>query len=160
MRIVVAAIGRMKAGAEQELVGRYADRARKSGRSIGIIQLDIRDSAESRGQSAGRRRDEEAAALLSDIPADAVVVALDETGKSLSSRKFAQWIARRRDDGAGDLYVLIGGPDGHGEAVRRRAQLTMSLGAMTYPHQIARILIVEQIYRAITILTGHPYHRD
>ncbi len=160
MRMVVAAIGRMKSGAERDLVERYRDRARKAGRGVGVTRFDIRDIAEARAPSAERRRDDEAAALIADIPANAVVVALDESGKALSSRKFADWVGARRDDGTTDIHVLVGGPDGHGAAVKSRADLLLSLGAMTYPHQIARILIAEQIYRAITILSGHPYHRD
>lgn len=160
MRMVVAAVGRMKSGAERDLVERYRDRARKAGRAIGITQFDIRDIAEARAPVARRRRDDEAAALIADIPANAVVVVLDEAGKALSSRDFANWLGARRDDGAAEMHLLVGGPDGHGMAATSRADLVLSLGAMTYPHQIARILIAEQIYRAITILSGHPYHRE
>lgn len=160
MRMTIAAVGRMKAGAERDLVDRYAERARKAGRNLGITKIDIRDIAESRATASDRRRDEEADRLVSDIPPDAQVVVLDETGKAMTSRAFADWIARQRDSGAGDMHFLIGGPDGHGASARSRANLTLSLGAMTFPHQIARILIVEQIYRVMTILGGHPYHRD
>jgi len=160
MRIVIAAVGRLKAGAERELVERYGDRAAKAGRVLGITRLDTRELTESRAQTARQRCDEEAEALLAGVPAGAVVVALDETGRALTSQQFADWIDGHRDRGTTDLVFLIGGPDGHGATVRARADLTLALGAMTYPHQIARVLLTEQVYRAVTILTGHPYHRE
>ena len=88
-----------------------------------------------------------------------LVVCLDETGKGLSSTALTDWIRLRRDQGVASIAFLIGGPDGHGAAVRERADLTLSLGAMTWPHGLARVLLLEQLYRAATILAGHPYHR-
>jgi len=89
-----------------------------------------------------------------------IVVVLDEHGRSLTSRDFAARIGNWRDDGVGEIAFLIGGADGHDEAVRVRADLLLSLGTMTWPHQMVRVLLAEQLYRAQQILAGHPYHRD
>lgn len=89
-----------------------------------------------------------------------IVVVLDERGRSLTSRDFATRIGAWRDDGAGEIVFVIGGADGHDEAVRTRADLLLSLGSMTWPHQMVRVLLAEQLYRAQQILAGHPYHRD
>ena len=89
-----------------------------------------------------------------------MLVALDETGRNLDSRAFAQQIARWRDDGAADLVFAIGGADGLGSPLLHRATLRLALGAMTWPHQLVRLMLAEQVYRAVTILSGHPYHRD
>jgi len=158
MRITIAAIGRMKSGPERELLDRYVDRAGKQGRALGIGRVEVREAAESRAARADDRRAEEAAVLLDGLGDRVTVVALDERGRTLDSDGFAAFLEARLAEGR-DLAVLIGGADGHGEAVRGRADLTLAFGAMTFPHQIVRILAAEQIYRAITILAGHPYHR-
>uniref|UniRef100_UPI00035D10FC 23S rRNA (pseudouridine(1915)-N(3))-methyltransferase RlmH n=2 Tax=Brucella/Ochrobactrum group TaxID=2826938 RepID=UPI00035D10FC len=90
----------------------------------------------------------------------AALILLDERGKTLGSEAFAAIVGRMRDDGKRQLIVAIGGPDGHDPALRSRADLVLALGELTWPHQIARILIAEQLYRAATILAGHPYHRS
>jgi 23S rRNA (pseudouridine1915-N3)-methyltransferase len=87
-------------------------------------------------------------------------VVLDERGKTLNSRDFAGQIGSWRDDGMAEIVFLIGGADGHDDAVKQRADLLLSLGALTWPHQLVRVLLVEQLYRAQQILAGHPYHRD
>lgn len=89
-----------------------------------------------------------------------VAVVLDERGRNMASRDFAAKIGTWRDDGVGEIVFLIGGADGHDEAVRARADLLLSLGAMTWPHQLVRVMLAEQLYRAQQILAGHPYHRD
>ena len=93
------------------------------------------------------------------LPAGAVIIALDETGKTRTSVAFSQELQELRDAGTADVAFAIGGPDGHGPALLDAARLTLALGPMTWPHQIARVLLAEQIYRAITIASGHPYHR-
>lgn len=158
MRVTIAAVGRMKAGPERELLDRYVDRAGKQGRSLGITRVEVRETVESRAARAEDRRAEEAAVLLDGVAEKTAVIALDERGRSLGSDDFARWIGERIGEGR-DLAVVIGGADGHGEAVRGRADLILAFGAMTWPHQIVRILAAEQIYRATTILAGHPYHR-
>ena len=158
MRVIVAAVGRMKAGPERELLDRYVDRAGKQGRALGITRVEIRETPESRSPRADDRKAEEAAALLAGLSDAAHVVALDERGVTLDSPGFAAMVDARLADGR-DLALLIGGADGHGAAVLARADLRLAFGAMTWPHQIVRILAAEQIYRATTILAGHPYHR-
>jgi 23S rRNA (pseudouridine1915-N3)-methyltransferase len=86
-------------------------------------------------------------------------VVLEPTGKSLTSEAFAAFLRDTRDGGAKTCLFLIGGPDGHGESVLTTASLKLSLGALTLPHGLARVVLVEQLYRAATILSGHPYHR-
>jgi 23S rRNA (pseudouridine1915-N3)-methyltransferase len=101
----------------------------------------------------------EGLALTEDLPRDAVTIVLDERGKSISSEDFARRLARLRDEGASDVAFLIGGPDGHGEELRKKAVLLLSFGSMTWPHRLVRVMLAEQIYRAVTILVKHPYHR-
>lgn len=158
MRLTIAAVGRMKSGPERDLLDRYVDRTVKQGRPLGITRLDLRETTESRSPRADDRRAEEAAALLDGLGERTCVVALDERGRTLDSAAFATFLGDRIAEGR-DVAVLIGGADGHGEAVRSRADLTLAFGAMTWPHQIVRILAAEQLYRATTILAGHPYHR-
>lgn len=159
MRISVFAVGRMKAGPERELADRYFDRFAKAGPSLGLEFLSVAEIAESRAATADLRKQEEAVRLFEALDAGAKLILLDERGKTLSSESFAAHLGRMRDDGARQLILAIGGPDGHDPRLRTRADLVLSLSAMTWPHQIARILIAEQLYRAATILSGHPYHR-
>lgn len=158
MKVTIAAVGRMKAGPERELLDRYVDRAAKQGRGLGITRVEVREIGESRGARADDRRAEEAAALLDGLSDKTAVIALDERGRTMGSDAFAAHLGTLVAEGR-DLAIVIGGADGHGEAVRTRADLVLAFGAMTWPHQIVRILAAEQIYRATTILAGHPYHR-
>ena len=110
--------------------------------------------------SAKARQRTEAQALLHKVNDKAMLVALDERGKSMGSQAFATKIAELRDDGAGQLVFVLGGPDGHGGELLQRASLKLSLSPMTLPHGLARAVCCEQIYRALTILANHPYHRE
>jgi len=159
MRIVVAAIGRMKTGPERELVARYLERARGSGKPLGLSGFDIAEPGESRAGSAARRKAEEAEALLSACPEGFVRIALDEHGKSTTSEQFASDIARWRDDGKPGIGFFIGGADGLDPQLVSDADRTLSFSPLTWPHQLVRIMLAEQLYRATTILSGHPYHR-
>ena len=159
MKVTVVAVGRLKAGPERELLDRYRDRASRAGRQLGL-GFDSREIPESNARSADSRKDEEAALILAAVPQGSILIALDERGKPLDSRAFADRIAAWRDAGTKDLAVVIGGADGLGPAVLQKADLRLAFGAMTWPHQIVRILLAEQLYRAVTILSGHPYHRD
>lgn len=159
MRLILAAIGRLKDGAERDLYERYAERLAASGRALAIGPLALAELPESRAQTADLRKADEAQRLLAAAkPAEARIV-LTETGKSLTSEAFARLLAQHRDNGVSALALLIGGPDGHGEAALAGASLKLSLGAMTLPHGLARVVLAEQLYRATTILSGHPYHR-
>ena len=159
MRLIIAAIGRVKAGPEQELIARYADRLTKSGKAIGITALETIEIAESRAASADLRKREEAKALLARL-GEAPIIAFDERGKSFDSRAFAGLVQTELDAGANSLAFLIGGADGLDETIRAKAKHVVAFGKLTMPHQIVRMLAVEQAYRAVTILTNHPYHRD
>jgi 23S rRNA (pseudouridine1915-N3)-methyltransferase len=160
MKCIIAAVGRQKAGPETELVARYLDRASKAGRALGITSLDVIELNESRARSAEERKFQEAEQLLKALPDHCTLIALDERGKTITSPAFAQIIDTERNSGQGAIAFALGGPDGHGQPLISRASRSLSFGAMTWPHQIARILLAEQIYRAITILSGHPYHRS
>jgi 23S rRNA (pseudouridine1915-N3)-methyltransferase len=159
MRILVAAIGRLRKRAERELVERYADRARRSGRALGFSGPDIVELDEGREANLKLRQKSEGEKLIATVPAGGRRIVLDEGGQSLSTRELGALLARWRDDGVAAATFLIGGPDGHGADIKLSADLVLSLGAMTWPHLLVRVLITEQIYRVMTILAGHPYHR-
>lgn len=159
MRFTLSCVGKMKAGAEKDLLERYLDRARKTGRSLGITDVRVVELSESRAQRPEDRKTEEATALLASVTGGARIVVLDENGKNLSSADFSRKLEAWKDQGVSDVVFAIGGADGHGSELIARADLKLALGAMTWPHQIARILLAEQIYRAMTIQSGHPYHR-
>ena len=159
MQIALHAVGRLKSGPERELADRYLDRARKAGPAIGIGGVTVREIVESRAAQVAARKDEEAAALLADLPHGALLIALDERGDLPTSERFAALVGEARDRGTPSAVLLIGGPDGHGPAVLSRAGHRISFGRLTWPHQLVRILAAEQVYRAVTILSGHPYHR-
>jgi 23S rRNA (pseudouridine1915-N3)-methyltransferase len=159
MRLIIAAVGKLKDGAERDLLARYQARFEALGRKLGFASVVWYEISESRAQDVTRRREEEAAALLKLAREAEVLIALDERGKSLASDAFAKTLARVRDGGAKTTAIVIGGPDGLADNVRKSAALQLSLGAMTLPHGLARIVLAEQLYRAATILAGHPYHR-
>lgn len=158
MRLGLICVGRMKAGPERELYARYAGRI-ASLRRIGLEGLDLKEIDESKAASPKERCAQEGAALLSALPAEAVLAAFDERGRAADSAAFADCIARERDAGRKALWFAIGGSEGLDDSVRSRAGALFSFGAMTLPHQLVRVLAAEQIYRAMTILSGHPYHR-
>ena len=159
MKLVLIGVGRLKAGPERELVARYADRCVATGRNIGLAGFEMREIDESRARRSEDRKAEEAAAIEGLLPAQARKICLDERGVALSSEDFAKKIGDWRDAGASACALVIGGPDGLAPALREKADLTLAFGAMTWPHQIVRALAAEQIFRAMTILSGHPYHR-
>ena len=159
MRIVVAAVGRLKRGPEQELAERYRERSVKSGRGIGLRSVEIIEIAESRAREAQRRMLEESIALANIIPKDAATVLLDPRGEALDSNSFAKRL-RGWNDGGRDVAFVIGGPDGLAPTLSDAADLHLAFGALTWPHQLVRIMLLEQIYRGTTILSGHPYHRE
>jgi len=159
MRIVVAAIGRMKQGPERELVSRYLERAQASGKPLALTGFDVAELAESRASAPATRKTDEAKGLRAALP-DGIVVALDEHGKTQSSEAFARQLARWRDDGRPAASFVIGGADGLDLAFTAAADLTLSFSPLTWPHQLVRIMLAEQLYRATTILSGHPYHRE
>jgi len=159
MRLTIAAIGRLKDDGERDLIARYMKRM-SSGRAVGLSPVTIEELPESRIADTNARQADEAARLL-HVTADCDHrIVLDERGRMMSSTEFAQYLGARRDDGVKAAALLIGGPDGHPASLTGQStHLTLSLGPMTLPHGLARVVLVEQVYRAITILSGHPYHR-
>ena len=160
MRLILLCVGRSKAGAARELSLRYIERANAAGRAIGFPGVELRELDESRARRPQDRKSEEAKAICAAAPPGAELVAFDERGKLLGSRDFSAHLARRRDMGSPALALVVGGSDGLAPELRDKASLILSFGAMTFPHQLARIMAAEQLYRAMTILSGHPYHRD
>lgn len=158
MLITVAAVGKLKAGPERELFDRFLNRAGGPGKTIGFTFAE-RELAESRADGAATRKDQESAALIASVAPGAVLVALDEGGTSLDSAGFAARLATWRDGGKPGVVFAVGGPDGHGAALLAGADMRLAFGAMTWPHRLARAMLAEQLYRAVTILSGHPYHR-
>ncbi|MBW9088178.1 23S rRNA (pseudouridine(1915)-N(3))-methyltransferase RlmH [Rhizobium wenxiniae] len=159
MRITLFAVGRLKTGPEKDLASRYLDRFAKAGPAVGLELAKLVEVQESRASNSDTRKREEAAALEKALPEGAILVLLDERGKTLDSQAFSDAIGRFRDNGKRDMMLAIGGADGLDPELRARADLVLNLGTMTWPHQLVRILIAEQLYRAVTILSGHPYHR-
>ncbi|PWV98354.1 23S rRNA (pseudouridine1915-N3)-methyltransferase [Hoeflea marina] len=159
MRITLFAVGRLKAGPEQELAGRYLDRFSKAGPVLGLELARVVEVPESRAQAPEQRKREEMRELYKTLPDTAVLILLDERGKTFDSEEFAGLMGRFRDDGRRDAMIAIGGADGHDPELRQRADAVLSFGRMTWPHQMVRIMAAEQLYRCATILSGHPYHR-
>lgn len=160
MRVAVFAIGRLKAGPERALCDRYAERLKRGGPAVGLEWAGVREGTESRARDTDARRREEAGWLRAALPSGAALILLDARGRDLSSADFAALIGRLRDEGRRDLAFAIGGPDGHDPSLRGAGELTLSLGRLTWPHQMIRAMLLEQLYRAATILSGHPYHRE
>jgi 23S rRNA (pseudouridine1915-N3)-methyltransferase len=160
MRLIVAAVGRVKVGPERELAQHYCRRASDAGRQAGIREVEIIELRESRAADLGKRILEESIALANVIPDRAAVVVLDERGRNLDSRTLATQLGAWRDAGRPAAAFVIGGADGVADDLKRRADLLLAFGAATWPHQLVRIMLLEQAYRAITILRGHPYHRQ
>lgn len=155
MRVHVIAVGRLRAGPEKELVDDYLTRFDRTGRALGLgparmVEVDDRKGG---GMAA------EAALLERAVPDGALIAVLDERGQVETSPAFAQRLAGWRDQGRGDLALLIGGADGLDPALRARADFSLSFGKMVWPHMLVRVMLSEQLYRAASILAGAPYHR-
>lgn len=138
MLLHVIARGKIARTPEAELVARYEKRL---GWPVRITELP---------DSGGR---------APELPANSRVVLLDERGRNLSSEELAQVLGRWRDDGVREARFVLGAADGHGAEERAAADLVLAFGAATWPHLLARAMLLEQLYRASTILAGHPYHR-
>src|SRR4051794_32696427 len=147
MRIVVAAVGRLKQGPERDLAERYRKRAADVGRGIGLRDVEIIEIKESKTRETEKRVIEESIALATVIPEGAVSIVLDERGDSLDSADLAKRIGRWRDAGRAAAVFVIGGADGLGATLRDGADLRLAFGAATWPHQLVRIMLLEQIYR-------------
>ncbi|MCG8593646.1 MAG: 23S rRNA (pseudouridine(1915)-N(3))-methyltransferase RlmH [Kiloniellales bacterium] len=151
MRITIAAVGRLRAGPMQDLLSEYLRRL--------TWPHDVKEVEEKRQMPPEALKRREGELLLQSLPRQASVIALDGRGQSLTSEGFAHLIRGYRDAGTGDLAFLIGGAEGLSDQARAAAERRLAFGAMTWPHLLVRVMLAEQLYRAQSILTGHPYHR-
>ena len=149
----------MKKGPESELLERYLDRARKAGGQLGLSGPDLKVWGESRASTAILRKQEEAQLILDHLRPGALLVVLDENGRDLASPQLAARLRAALDGSVPEVAFVLGGPDGHGDALLQRTVLILRMGRLTWPHQLARVMLAEQVYRSLTILAGHPYHR-
>lgn len=147
--MLLIAVGKLRPGPERTLFDRYAVRLRP--------KLEVREIAEAPGAPVEAKR-REGAAILGALPSNAFAVALDLAGQSMGSDALAAQLARWYEQ-PHTLVFMIGGAEGLGEAVLARAAFRLALGPLTWPHMLARVLLSEQLYRAQSILSGHPYHR-
>ncbi len=159
MRVLVAAIGKMRGRPEAALTEDYFKRARDIGRSRGFDGPSLSEYEAPRGLAGAARTTKEGDWLAAAADNNAAIV-LDEGGRNLSSEQFAAMLGDLRDAGTKGAAFLIGGADGHDRKVIAMAQQTIAFGAATWPHMLVRTMLAEQLYRAMTILAGHPYHRS
>lgn len=155
MRITICTVGRLRGGPEKTLVDDYLSRFERAGRPLGLGPVEIREVEDRKGGGMPA----EAKLLRSAAPDGAYRIVLDERGKTLSSTGLARLLARLRDDGQRDAAFFIGGADGLDPALRKDADLAISLGPMVWPHMLVRVMLAEQLYRVASILAGTPYHR-
>ncbi len=158
LHVRLLCVGRLKSGPERDLQERYLARATAAGRRAGFA-FDLREIDEARARSPELRRSDEAVRLRAAGGIGLRLIALDEGGDSIDSGRFAAQLGVARDEGWGGVALVIGGADGLDPELRREAIRIIAFGAMTWPHQLVRVMACEQLYRAVTILTGHPYHR-
>ena len=159
MRLVVIAVGRLKQGPERELAEAYRKRAQATGRALGVRDIEIVEIRESRAQDVERRRVEEAIAIANIVPERAIIVILDEHGDNLDSAALAGLLQAWRAEDPPAVCFVVGGADGLAQSLQQRAKLRLAFGSATWPHQLVRVMLLEQLYRAASIVAGHPYHR-
>jgi 23S rRNA (pseudouridine1915-N3)-methyltransferase len=154
LRISVVAIGKPGRGPEATLATDYAQRATASGRALGLGPVELIDLEPRKPGKVAE------AALILPLCEGAHLIACDERGRAYGSREFAAHLAALRDSGERRLVFAIGGADGLDASVRAQARSTLAFGPQTWPHALARAMLTEQVYRAVTIMAGSPYHRD
>jgi 23S rRNA (pseudouridine1915-N3)-methyltransferase len=159
LRLVLAAVGRLKDGPERVLVDRYLGRLNEAGRAVGFRRAEVVEVDESRARRPEDRRRDEAVRLSSGLDGSLRRIALEPAGRQLGSEELAAEIGRFRDGGHPGTSFIIGGPDGLDRAFVAACDQTLSFGPLTFPHQLVRVLLAEQLYRSVAILSGHPYHR-
>ena len=151
MKISIIAVGKIGHSPEQRLVDRYKKRIK--------VPIQLIEVEEKRPIKGNERKIREGELLLDNLSRNAHVIILDELGHEFSSVEFSKKLSNFQDIGISDLVFIIGGPDGLSDNLKKRANISMSLGKMTWPHMMVRSMLVEQIYRAYSILQGHPYHK-
>ena len=159
MRIAVVAVGKLKPGPERDLCGRYFERARKLGQALGFRGFDVLEIPEGRGGRAEDRIVQEGEAIARALDSMPPPISLDAKGDLVDSAAFAQKLRSALENGRAGATFIIGGPDGLSPRVQAMSVGSIAFGRVTWPHQLVRILLAEQLYRAMTILSGHPYHR-
>ena len=156
MKVHVCAVGRLRAGSEQTLIDDYLRRFERTGRALGLGPVNFIEVEDRKGGG----KPAEAALLQRAVPTGALMCALDERGRQLSSPDFAKQMGKWRDAGRGDVAFVIGGADGIDPSLQQEADFSLSFGAMVWPHMLVRVMLAEQLYRAASILAGSPYHRQ
>ena len=160
MKLTVISIGRLRSGPELTLIADYQKRFGKAG-IAGLTAPTIIEVERKKRLEGDALKRAEADAIRAKLPSGPhKLIALDERGKALTTKDFASTLSRWQDDGAPETVFLIGGADGLDESLRQQADLTLNLGNLTWPHMLVRVMIVEQLYRAATVIAGHPYHRE
>lgn len=155
MKVTLCVVGRLRTGPERDLIDDYLQRFDRTGRGLGLGPASVVEVEDRKGGGKAAEAD----LLRKAVPRGAVICALDERGKTMSSPQFADSLAGWRDAGRSDLAFLIGGADGLDKSLRAQAEARLSFGAMVWPHMLARVMLAEQLYRAAAILAGTPYHR-
>jgi len=159
VRLTILAVGYSRGAGEGALVEDYVHRAKQMGRNLSFTAVEVVEVAVSKARDVKSRMAEEAASLAARVPAGAHIVLLDAKGKGMTSEEFSDMIGALRDGGAKDLCFVIGGPDGLAPLPGKHPGRSLAFGPQTWPHMLVRAMLAEQIYRAMTILAGHPYHR-
>jgi 23S rRNA (pseudouridine1915-N3)-methyltransferase len=156
MKLHICAMGRLRKGPERTLIDDYVARFNRTGRALSLGPCEEHEVDERKAITPAAQ----APLLARAVPDGAYLVALDERGALLTSPDFARVLTDTRDRGLRDMAFVIGGADGLDPELRARADMVLSLSHMVWPHMLARVMLTEQIYRAATILSGSPYHRD
>jgi 23S rRNA (pseudouridine1915-N3)-methyltransferase len=159
MKLTILAVGYCRGTTEGALVDDFIGRAAEFGRRLGFQRIVVDEIALSKARDATSRKNDEGTRLAAHIPPGAHVILLDAKGKGMTSEDFAEMLGALRDAGTKDLALVIGGPDGLGPLPGIRAGRSLAFGPQTWPHLFVRAMLAEQVYRALTILSGHPYHR-
>jgi 23S rRNA (pseudouridine1915-N3)-methyltransferase len=159
MRLLVLAVGHARGTSEGALAEDYIGRARAFGKRLGFSAIAVEEVAVSKLREAKSRIAEEGERLAARVPPGAHAIFLDARGKGMTSEDFSEMLAAMRDAGARDLVFLIGGPDGLDPGASVKSSRSLAFGPQIWPHLMVRAMLSEQIYRALTILGGHPYHR-
>lgn len=159
MRLLILAVGHARGTPEAALTDDFVGRAKAMGKRLGFSAVTIEEVPQSKLREARGRIAAEGEKLAARIPAGAHVIFMDAKGKGMTSDGFAEMLAAMRDAGAREIVFLIGGPDGLDPGPSVKPGRSLAFGPQTWPHLMVRAMLAEQIYRAFTILAGHPYHR-
>jgi 23S rRNA (pseudouridine1915-N3)-methyltransferase len=159
MRLHILAVGAMRGTNEAALIEDFVGRAQGMGRGLGFSAVECVEVAVSKKRDVPSRMAEEAEKLAAKVPPGAHIVMLDARGKGMTSEAFADMLGALRDAGTKDFCFVIGGPDGLAPLPGKHAGRSLAFGPQTWPHMLVRAMLTEQVYRAMTILAGHPYHR-